>query len=184
MQQNMSKNLAANRLPATRAKSVRALLERRRLRSESRQKTTPQLTAKQLKLAPICPYCQMRTILVKGDELYHGRRDLANKNFWLCKPCDAYVGCHREGIEPLGTPANAKLRQLRGQAHGVFDLLWREHPRRTRRDAYAWLGKKLKIPQQLRSRDCHIAMFDEKTCRRVIKVSRVKLAQDRKEYLG
>ena len=41
-----------------------------------------------------CPYCDREPLLVKGDVIYPKRQDLVNNLYWLCKPCDAYVGCH------------------------------------------------------------------------------------------
>lgn len=76
-----------------------------------------------------CPYCGKDVHLVTGEEIYPHRNDLHMKNFWLCKPCNAYTGTHDKnpkrgfnGTEPLGTLANAKLRKLRKDTHAVFDL--------------------------------------------------------------
>jgi len=43
---------------------------------------------------------------------------------WLCKPCDAYVGCHNNTKKPLGTMANRETREWRKKAHAVYDTLW------------------------------------------------------------
>jgi len=55
---------------------------------------------------------------------------------------------------------------LRGKAHACFDPLWKEG-HMLRYEAYRWLAKQLSI----HSKDCHIALFDEETCEKAIKVS-------------
>ena len=122
-----------------------------------------------------CPYCGAKAQLVDGTAIYPHRPDLAEKKFYQCAPCDAYVGCHPPsvngqggvgtGTTPLGRLANAELRRLKSQAHAVFDPLWR-NGRMRRREAYAWLAKQLGIP----ATDAHIGMFDEVQCKRVITV--------------
>lgn len=57
----------------------------------------------------------------------------------------------------------SKLAALRAQAHQSFDVHW-EFGGCTHSEAYAWLAKQLDIdPEQ-----CHIGMFGEKECERVI----------------
>lgn len=112
----------------------------------------------------ICPYCAQQAELVTGETLYPHRPDLAKRRFWLCLPCNAYVGVHPNSKDaPLGTLANAELRARRSAAHAAFDPLWRQG-KRTRKGAYAWLAHRLGIPVK----DCHIGMFDLETCNLVI----------------
>ncbi|MDR0480872.1 MAG: DUF3268 family zinc-finger domain-containing protein [Gallionellaceae bacterium] len=56
-----------------------------------------------------CPYCDRDAQLVTGVTIYPHRDDLRRKHFWLCAPCNAYVGTHQRnrkmglsGDEPLG----------------------------------------------------------------------------------
>lgn len=80
------------------------------------------------KLQPVlCPYCGRNAKLVNGFKIYKNRPDLAEKNFWLCKPCDAYVGCHTPNrynsfskCEPLGRLADKLLRRAKSDAHNVW----------------------------------------------------------------
>lgn len=72
-----------------------------------------------------CSYCNQKAQLLSGDQVYNGRWDLANKWFYVCKPCDARVGCHPKTKKPLGTLAKKHLRDLRMQAHDAFDVIWR-----------------------------------------------------------
>lgn len=59
----------------------------------------------------------------------------------------------------------AKLREIRHQAHLVFDPLW-EGPDApmTRNQAYIWLAQTLNLPKEL----THIGMFSESQCLTVI----------------
>jgi hypothetical protein len=122
-----------------------------------------------------CPYCGAEVKLVGGEAIYPHRPDLFEKRFWQCAPCQAYVGCHGNTTEPLGRLANAELRQAKMAAHRAFDPLWREYPKEERKErrkgAYAWLSKALNVPPD----ECHIGMFDEALCRRVVEVCEEKI---------
>lgn len=122
----------------------------------------------------VCPYCGADTVLIKGSLLYGSNSDASDLNFWICWPCDAYVGCHRGdsegwdcGTKPLGTPAKKELRMARAELHGSFDKLWTEG-RMRRTNAYSWLAKRLGISVD----ECHIGMFDVDTCKRAMVVTR------------
>lgn len=112
-----------------------------------------------------CPYCQQNAIKATGREVYPHRRDLAAKRFWVCKPCDAYVGCHEGTWKPFGRLADAELRKAKMAAHNAFDPLWREGGY-SRSEAYKWLAEQLGV-----SRDrCHIGLFDLDLCHAVVEV--------------
>src|SRR5690606_32085616 len=98
-----------------------------------------------------------------GTEIYPHRPDLSAKKCYLCRPCDAYVGCHPGTTRPLGTPANASLRRARRAAHDAFDATWRGG-KMSRTMAYRWLCGELGIAAE----DCHIGLFDEAMCERVV----------------
>lgn len=110
-----------------------------------------------------CHYCQGDAKFVGGQDIYPHRPDLWGKKFYLCKPCDAYVGCHPNSVNPLGILANAKLRAMKSSAHAAFDPMWRNGDM-TRSAAYSWLASTLEIEKD----QCHIGMFNEFTCMRVI----------------
>jgi hypothetical protein len=112
-----------------------------------------------------CDYCGAAADLVGGQAIYPHRPDLWTKRFWRCRPCRAYVGCHRGTDRPLGRLANAQLRMIRGRAHACFDPLWRDGSM-NRADAYAWLARQLDIEPDR----CHIGMFDVEQCRAVIRL--------------
>lgn len=129
----------------------------------------PILSAK----TPICDYCQQPSERVTGAVVYPHRPDLANKIMYLCRPCNAWVGCHPGTDRPLGRFANAELRAAKMAAHAALDPLWRKKMRvaaikkgKARGLAYAWLSRQLGIDPK----ECHIGMFDVATCRRVVEV--------------
>lgn len=74
-----------------------------------------------------CAHCGGDCELTDGIEIYGHREDLWNLNFWICRKCDAYVGCHKNGDfkTPLGTAANRELRTLRSHIHAVVDPAWK-----------------------------------------------------------
>ena len=121
--------------------------------------------------APTCPYCQQPAQLRDySAHLYHGR-DYGP--VWECVPCQAWVGCHKGSVLPLGTPANAATRKLRVRAHAEFDPIWRAKAERetapkargrARAAGYAWLSEQLGIP----SAKCHIGMMSDADLQRVI----------------
>lgn len=118
-----------------------------------------------------CLYCSRAAKLVTGEEVYPHRPDLADKHFYKCAPCGAWVGCHPGSKAPLGRLANARLRSLKSQAHKEFDPLWLGNAM-ARSDAYAWLAEQLGVPIS----KCHIGEFSEAQCLRVIEICRAKVA--------
>ena len=115
-----------------------------------------------------CPYCKKKAVRTTGEEVYPKRPDLHHKAFFLCRPCNAYVGCHESG-QPLGDLANAELRKLRVAAHGSFDILWRMGYFK-RHAAYTWLAEALGIPVK----QCHIGQFREEACLKVFELCTAK----------
>lgn len=120
----------------------------------------------------VCPYCDRSAVLVDDAEVY--QMSYGGK-VWLCRPCNAWVGCHRNSPRhaALGRLADKDLRQLKIQAHALFDPIWEAAMRhrkwgktRARRAAYEWLAGEMGIYIT----DCHIGMFDEQQCRRAIDV--------------
>lgn len=115
-----------------------------------------------------CPYCGFDAVHYSSSALVYAGRDFGP--VWVCSrypACDAYVGCHKDGDgkRPLGRLADKSLRQAKMRAHAAFDPLWKELGMQ-RRMAYAKLADALGTPVE----DCHIGMFDEATCVRVVAV--------------
>lgn len=122
--------------------------------------------------AVLCQECGQAAGMVDGRAIYPHRPDLFAKMFWRCD-CGAYVGCHPGTIIALGTPCGPETRAARNAAHAALDPLWRRKIQRdgvprheARGAAYAWLADQL----SMRPEDCHIAMMDQATARRVVEV--------------
>ena len=117
-----------------------------------------------------CPYCGAEAHLRDATVIYHSNKAKSYGKMWVCSnypKCDAYVGCHPGTEIPLGRLANARLRELKKEAHRQFDPIWKSGLM-TRKDAYKWLSDMLQIDLD----DCHIGMFDIKMCQRVIHLCR------------
>jgi len=136
-------------------------------------------------IGPNCSSCHREARLTTGEEIYPHRQDLWNQQFYKCDSCGGYVGCHKGGITPYGTPANAVLRRARTGVHKLFDPIWLtadlcgayapedNKARWTIRKAartrlYGYLSVQLDIPIE----DTHIGMFDLELCRRATEVLR------------
>jgi hypothetical protein len=111
-----------------------------------------------------CNYCGKPAQLHGGKDVYPHRKDLAERKFWVCWPCNAWVGCHAGGDEhqPLGELADEELRAARMSAHAAFDPLWKDGEM-SRDAAYEWLSNATRIP----GIRCHVGMMDVEECRRV-----------------
>lgn len=114
---------------------------------------------------PQCQYCGYISTLVKGDKIYPHLPKLHSKNYYLCSPCDAYVGCHPNTTDPMGCLANAELRKNKLLAHNCFDKLWKSG-KMTRSSAYKFLAGEMGIE----AKDCHIGMFTVHQCKRVMAI--------------
>lgn len=107
----------------------------------------------------ICDYCFNPCEWVENKEVY-GRNIGKSIMIWLCRPCNAYVGCHQNTRSPLGTIANAELRAWRRKAHDAFDPLWR-NGKLNREQAYGLLKKEFGC-------DVHIGECGIEQCKEII----------------
>lgn len=112
---------------------------------------------------PICPYCNGPAKLIDSSIVY----GTSYGWIWDCRPCDAYVGVHKDSREhaPLGTLANRELREWRKRAHRVFDPLWKSG-RIKRREAYRIMREIMNLDEE----DAHIAMFTVEQCKQLIQL--------------
>lgn len=110
-----------------------------------------------------CPYCGSPTQLVDDTEIYG--RSYGSKCY-VCRPCGAWVGCHKGTDKALGRVANAELRALKNEAHRYFDRLWKDGYV-SRKVAYEMLSNAFRLPKE----HTHIGMFDEELCRKTTRFS-------------
>lgn len=113
----------------------------------------------------ICPYCYRATEYVDSKVIYNG---ISYGMIYLCVNCRAFCGVHKDDpTRSLGRVASRELRECRKQAHAQFDLIWKQgHLEKS--EAYKWLSQELEIPKQY----THMGMFSQKTCLKVIEVSK------------
>lgn len=112
-----------------------------------------------------CPYCGAPTKLVDDSQIYG---QSYGSKCYICEPCGAWVGCHRNTDKALGRIADRELRQWKHLAHEAFDPLWKKGylPRAI---AYEILSLALGLPKE----QTHIGMFDDSLCRKVIRFSNI-----------
>jgi hypothetical protein len=130
----------------------------------------------------MCAECgETEMTCVTGDVIYPHRTDLHAKWFWRCA-CGAYVGCHRDTQEPMGTPAGPATRRARGEAHAAFDALWKRKVARdgvsvkeARQAGYAWLAQQMGLDLE----DTHIGRFTADQCAQVVALCRPYLPKPR-----
>lgn len=105
--------------------------------------------------------------LVGNDEIYgipYGDWPYAN----VCSDrdgCDSYVGLHPYTTIPLGTLANATIREARKKVKAVFNPVW-QSGRMSRGEAYAQLPKLMGIEQH----ECHFGWFTVERCSHALQV--------------
>jgi len=107
----------------------------------------------------ICPYCNQPAEWVENKEVY-GKNYGKSYMMWLCRNCDAYVGCHQNTKKPLGTIANKELREWRKKAHLAFDPFWKKWGLK-RQEAYQMLITKF-------GKEVHIGESNIDECKKII----------------
>lgn len=107
----------------------------------------------------VCNYCGRHAELHGGLAVYPDRKDLEDRQFWVCWPCDAWVGCKKGTDEPYGELADEELREARIAAHKAFDPVW-QNELMTKLDAYNWLAQELGIVPSA----CQIGLLTVEGC--------------------
>jgi len=106
-----------------------------------------------------CPYCGKEAEWVENRAIY-GKNYGKSYMCYLCKDCDAYVGCENNTRRPLGTMANRELREWRKRVHAVIDPLWRSG-KLSRDVVYTKLSDMLGY-------EYHTAESDIPTCKKIL----------------
>ena len=110
----------------------------------------------------ICDHCGRPAEFHGGTAMYPDRKDLEDRQFWVCWPCDAWVGCQRDSDVPFGALANEELRAARIAAHAAFDPVW-QNGLMSRSEAHQWLAGGLGIALH----ECRIGRMPLGMCWRV-----------------
>lgn len=114
----------------------------------------------------ICPFCNNEAVWCENKEIY-GRNYGKSYMCYLCKPCNAYVGCHNNTKNPLGTMANAELREWRMKVHAYIDPFWKEKGW-NRQTVYRKLSEAL-------GKQYHTGEADIETCKKVLQIDLYKI---------
>lgn len=132
-------------------------------------KLSPEKQLELIRSGKICPYCKKATKYVDSKIIYKTR---SYGMVYFCKPCDAWVGVHKDTDNALGRLANAELREAKKLAHFYFDKLWNAKilegfsKSHARGKAYKWLSEQLGIP----GHETHIGWMDIELCKKVVDV--------------
>jgi len=119
-----------------------------------------------MKIPTICRYCGGKIEMTDAREIYGDavvRLGLEGEKIYLCRTCNARVGCHKGTDRPLGEVANEVLRLKRRETHEIFDQFWRRKDL-SRTQAYHWLAEQM----HLSANRTHIGSFEMDDCQRVI----------------
>lgn len=119
-------------------------------------------TARAKNVLPIpseCNLCGGPVEVVTHEEIY-GRLYGDWPFAYRCEHCDSYVGMHPFTNIPLGTLADAEIREARKKCKPAFEKLWKNSAMFTRSEAYAYLAKQMNIPVE----HCHFGWFDIEQC--------------------
>lgn len=141
--------------------------------------------------APTCN-CGLVSRLTNGKEIYPHRPDLHSKAIYVCDGCGGRVGCHPGTTNPLGTPADAELRNARMKVHELMDPIWKtaeKSPcysdgkdrkaikiirRAARSRVYAYLAHHMKMDRS----ETHTGMFNMQQCREAYRLLMRKTYSD------
>lgn len=106
-----------------------------------------------------CPYCNQLALWCENKVVYgcnYGKSYMC----YYCADCKAYVGCHLNTRQPLGTMANRETRQWRIATHSLLDPLW-QSGQYERREVYKLLRARL-------GREVHVGESNIAQCKEII----------------
>jgi hypothetical protein len=120
-----------------------------------------------------CRYCDSRVFIAHHKEVYGGLSFGSWPYVYLCESCGAYVGLHDGTDLPLGTLADAQLRESRKVNKRAFQsllsIMAMDGVKRTQ--VYEWLAEKMEIPAS----ECHWGWFEFEQCEMAGKMCRQKI---------
>ena len=110
----------------------------------------------QIRLGKVCPYCRSDTKYASSSaEVYNG------KDFgpiFICRPCRAWVGSHKDRQEPMGMVCKSDDKLSRVITHAYFDTLWQPASKyqifKSRAAAYEAFAREMKLSPKLAHIGC------------------------------
>ena len=114
-----------------------------------------------------CNLCGGEVVYISNAEIYG--KEYGSGKAYLCKNCGAYVGTHKaRPKEALGILANKEMRDLKREAHELFDARWlyAKDRRSARKECYKQLAKRMGIAVN----ECHFGWFDTKQLEQAIAI--------------
>lgn len=115
------------------------------------------------KLDRKCDKCGANDVWFCQNRVIYGRNFGAWPYVVFCRACSAAVGCRRGTENPLGTMTDSRTRQLRAEAHAIFDPIWKDGWI-TRTDAYLRLAGLMGI----KSEDCHFSHMNSRELKKAM----------------
>jgi hypothetical protein len=113
----------------------------------------------------------MDALRMTGRELYPAKPELANKHYFACRNCDAWIGCKDGTWEPVGRLADADLRRAKQSVHAavepILTSVMSTHnltKSQARAAIYRWIATELDIADG----NANIGDFDLKQCEIVL----------------
>lgn len=107
----------------------------------------------------VCQYCGGLCEWVENKEIY-GRNYGKSYMTWLCRPCDAFVGCHNNTKKPKGNVSNKELREWRKSAHRIVDDYWKSGKMKR-----AWVYSRM---SRYFNKEVHIGWSGVEMCKRIV----------------
>lgn len=120
----------------------------------------------------ICPFCDKEAKWCENKEIY-GENYGKSYMVWYCADCNAYVGCHHNTRDPLGTMADKPTREWRSRAHRALDPLWEKKTMR-RSEVYNLLRNHFGF-------SIHVAQSDIEMCKKIIKFFKKKALKGKRK---
>lgn len=125
-----------------------------------------------------CPYCYGKVKLTKykNTKIPLHKKRKKDDPVYVCEnypTCNSFIGCIPKTTEPLSDLADDEVRMLRGQAHKMFDSLWKTLEM-TRGDAYRLMASMMGLSAE----KAHIGRFNKDQCLLMIeKVAKYRLRE-------
>lgn len=121
-------------------------------------------------------HCGSIAVLREASFVY-GKRAKNSAHLYVCSrypECDSYVTVDENTLQPRGPLADANIRQLRIEAHRMFDRIWKSGIM-SRSEAYRWLSDRLCMTRD----QAHIGQFSGYWCQQVIFESKQVLSNNK-----